>query len=193
MKTKISTFIAVALMSATSFAQSETSTMPMPKSYISAEGFRVGLVKPMLDIELKASVGGESSRSEAKLEEGLGIAVGYVYLPVQELGWTANFVHAATKVESLNIGVTRLEGNLGVALNEYYHVKGGINVSKLSGEELFEKMGPGFGFQAGVGFQFTRNIGLDLSYLHLSQIGNIDGVNLMSKETGFEVGLNGTF
>ncbi|MFS4460825.1 outer membrane beta-barrel protein [Bdellovibrio sp. HCB2-146] len=193
MKTKISSFIAVALMSSTALAQSQTSTMPMPRSYISAEGIRVGLVKPMLDMELKMSVGGESSTGKAKVDDGIGVAVGYAYLPIQDLGWSASFVHSAGKIESLNIGISRIEGNLGLAFNEYCNIKGGINLSKLSGEEVFNKMGPGFGLQAGVGVQFTKNIGLDLNYLYLNQIGNIDGVNLMSKQTGFEVGVNGTF
>lgn len=82
---------------------------------------------------------------------------------------------------------------MATAFNQYFNAKAGLNFSKISGTEILDKMSPSFGVQAGVGVQFTKNVGLDLNYLHMTQTGNIDGSMVAMKESGVEVGLNGTF
>jgi len=193
MKTKITVFLAMALVASSSFAQN-TSTAEMPTNDgISSKGFRIGIVKPMLDADLKASYQGQSFSNKEKLDEALGFSLGYASLPVQELGWTANATYMDIKNEGSSTGLARIDGNLAYAFTSIINIKGGLNVSKLTSGENHDKINAGIGFQGGVGVQLTRNFGLDLGYTQMNQSGSMDGVKVDLKEAGFEVGLNGTF
>lgn len=192
MKTKIALLLATAFVASTSFAQN-TSTAKMPTDDgISSKGFRVGIVKPMLEADIKASYQGQSFGNKEKLDEALGFSLGYASLPVQELGWTANATYMDIKNNGESTGLARIDGNLAYAFTSIINVKGGLNVSKLTKSES-SKYDAGIGFQGGVGVQLTKNFGLDLGYTQMNQSGSSDGVKVDLKEAGVEIGLNGTF
>lgn len=191
MKTQITAFLAMALVASSSFAQN-TSTAKMPTDGMSSKGFRIGIVKPMLEADIKASYQGQSFGAKEKLDEALGLSLGYASLPVQELGWTANATYMDIKNEGSSTGLARIDGNLAYAFTSIVNVKGGLNISKLTKSEN-SKYDAGIGFQGGVGVQLTRNFGLDLGYTQMNQSGSSEGVKVDLKEAGVEIGLNGTF
>ena len=53
---------------------------------MSSRGIRIGLVKPMLEAEFKLFLPNEAVGNKVKVDEALGLSVGYTSLPVQEIG-----------------------------------------------------------------------------------------------------------
>ena len=193
MKKKITVLLATVLVASTSFAQN-TSTAKMPTNDgISSKGIRIGIVKPMLDVDLKASYQGQSSSNKERLDDTLGFSLGYASLPVQKLGWTTNATYMDIKNEGSSTGLARIDGNLAYAFTSIINFKGGLNVSKLTSGEDHNKFNAGIGFQGGVGVQLTKNFGLDLGYTQMNQSGSFEGLKVDLKEAGVEIGLNGTF
>ncbi len=193
MKTKITAFLAMALVASTSFAQnSSTAKMPQDDG-ISSKGFRISIVKPMLSADIKASYKGQSASNSETLDSALGLSLGYASLPVQELGWTSNFTYMDIKNEGSTTGAVRADGNLAYAFTQIVNIKGGVNLSKLTSGTNSDKLNPGIGFQGGLGIQLTRNFGLDVGYTEMNQSGSLDGVSVDLKEKGMEIGLTGTF
>ncbi len=202
MKLKITVFLAMALVASSSFAQN-TSTAKMPEDdSVSSKGFRVSLVRPNLDAKMKVNYQGTHFfDGSTKIDNTMGLAVGYASLPVQELGWTTNLALMEAKSES-TANLARLDGNLGYALNKYVNLKGGLNVIKFTSGNGVKDMNPGLGLQASVGVQITRNFGLDLGYTEMNTSGKstvtsngqaIGKADVDLKFSGFEIGLNGTF
>lgn len=192
MKNQIVAFITTALMASLAFAQN-TSTTKMPKyDGISSKGFRVSILKPMLEMELKAKSGNLSGTDKINVNDTLGLAVGYASLPVQAFGWTANLAYLELKEGGDRINMYRADGNVAYAFTKFVNAKGGLNLSKFTSKN-FEKLDPAIGLQASVGFQATRNFGVDLGYVMMNQKKTIDDVNYNLKESGFEIALNGTF
>lgn len=192
MKKKITVFLAMALVASSSFAQnSSTAKMPTNDS-ISSQGFRIGIVKPILKANIKASFNGGSVSANENLDEALGFSLGYAKLPVQELGWTTSATYMDIKNNGESDGLARIDGNLAYAFTSIVNIKGGLNISKLT-SSAGNKLNAGMGFQGGVGVQLTRNFGLDLGYTQMNQSGSLEGAKINFKVSGFEVGLNGTF
>jgi hypothetical protein len=191
MKNQIAAFLATALVASMSFAQN-TSTAQMPTQENSSKGFRVSIVKPMLEAELKVSGGGQSASDSAKLDDALGFAVGYANLPVQALGWTANLTHLEIKSDGASATMLRLDGNAAYAFTNFVNVKGGLNLSKFT-SNASDELKPAIGLQASVGFQATKNFGIDVGYTQMNQKAESQGVDLNVKVSGIEIGLNGTF
>lgn len=161
---------------------------------ISSKGFRVGIVKPMLEAELKFSNGGRSFSTEpTKIDDTLGLSLGYVNLPVQELGWTSNLSYMQLKNKGLDANLARLDGNVAYSFTQILNIKGGLNLSKFTSGEGVSKLDPSIGFQGGLGVQLTRNFGLDIGYTNMNQSATVDDVKVEAKESGIEIGLNGTF
>jgi hypothetical protein len=192
MKKQIAAFVATALVASMSFAQS-TSTATMPNQDAdSVRGFRVSVVKPVLEVELKVNAGSGSNSNKENLEDSLGFALGYASLPVQSLGWTANLAYLSLKAEGSEVPMLRADVNVGYAFTSLVNVKGGLNLSKFTKDD-YNDFKTAIGLQANVGFQITRNFGLDLGYTQMNQTAEFDAGTVDLKLSGFEVGLNGTF
>lgn len=191
MKNQIAAFLATALVASMALAQN-TSTATMPYGNSAAQGIRVSLVKSMLDAEVKASAGGQTFSVKDTLDQAHGLSVGYASLPVQAIGWTANVTYFEIKNDDSNGNIIRADGNAAYAISSLVNFKGGLNLSKMTGEGT-EDFKPAVGLQASVGFQITKNFGLDLGYTQMNQTADQDGVDVKFKMSGFEVGVNGTF
>lgn len=201
MKTKLTVFLAMALVASTSFAQnSSTAKMPQDDG-ISSQGIRVSIVKPTLDMKATVKYQGYSFDGTGKPDSALGIAVGYAKLPVQELGFTTNLALMEAKSES-SVNIARVDGNLGYAFNKYVNLKGGLNVIKFTSGDGLKDLNPGFGYQASAGFQLNKTVGLDVGYTESNTSGKtpvtskgqeIGKANIDVKMSGLEVGLNATF
>ncbi len=192
MKNQVTAFLVTALVASMSFAQN-TSTAKMSDDGIASKGVRISVLKPVLEAEIKASYKGQSFGTKEKLDDALGFSVGYASLPVQELGWTANLAYMDVKNEGTSTGMMRADGNLAYAFTSILNVKGGLNLSKFTSGTNNEKLNPAIGFQGGLGVQVSKNFGLDIGYTQMNQSGSLDGVNVDIKESGLEIGLNGTF
>jgi hypothetical protein len=192
MNTKIVAILTMAFLTSTTYAQNaSTAKMPIDDG-MSSIGFRISLVKPMLDADIKASYKGNSFGNKEKLDETLGLSVGYARLPIQELGWTANAAFMEIKSEGTTTGLARIDGNLAYAFTSIVNIKGGLNLAKLTSGGG-SNYSAGLGIQGSVGIQLSKNFGIDLGYTQMNQSGSTNGANVALKEAGMEIGLNGTF
>ena len=165
---------------------------------VSSKGIRVSLLKPSLNVELKVSSGGKSGKSDnVSFGDSTGLSVGYANLPVGQLGWTTNLSLIDTKVDKTNLNFTRLDGNLAYAFTPVVNAKGGLNYSKITKGDDQNVFTPAIGLQASVGFQVTKNFGIDVGYTQMNQRveANVDGndMDFDFKFSGVEIGINGTF
>lgn len=199
MKLKIVTVLAIALLTASSFAQNTSTTTIPANEGTASQGIRLSVFKPLLEMKstyTNLTIFNDSQR----LDNTYGIAVGYAKLPVQEIGFTTNIAFIGSNpVFGATIG--RLDGNVGYAFNKYINLKGGLNAMKFIRQTEIDST-PGLGYQAGFGFQLNKNVGLDFGYSEMNcsdkspltvfdqKLGTI---NSDVKLTGVEVGLNATF
>ncbi|WP_413583306.1 hypothetical protein [Bdellovibrio sp. HCB288] len=190
--TKIMVLIATVLVTSTTFAQNTQVSKTTKNDSISSKGFRVGIVKPMLRASAEATYNGESFHVGDNLDSALGVTLGYASLPVQELGWTTNVAYIDIQNDGTSTGLVRVDGNFAYAFTSIINLKGGLNFSKLTGSGSTD-YDPGIGFQGGFGFQFNKNVGIDLIYTEMNQSRTSDLTRVDIKESGFEIGLNATF
>jgi len=193
MKTQVTAILTLALLALNSLAQNTSTTKMTEDTSTSARGVRVSLVKPTLDADLKASYMGTSISVKEKLADTLGVSIGYVNLPVQEIGWTTNLALMDIKNGGSTTSMARIDGNLAYAFSQKVNVKGGLNLSKFTSGQDHEKLNPAIGLQAGLGVQVNRNFGIDFGYTQMNQTGSVEGINVELKESGMELGINGTF
>ncbi|MNJ94702.1 hypothetical protein D3C87_124040 [compost metagenome] len=200
MKNALTALVAMTLLASVSLAQDTTSSrMAMPEIY-SSKGIRVSLLRPTIDMKGKGKMEGKTVNLTGKVEDVLGLGVGYANLPVGQVGWTGNVTYL--KPATGDAGMLRGDGNVAYAFTQFVNVKGGLNVMKVIGGSFAENYTPGIGGQASVGLQLTRNFGLDLSYVMMrnglklpvspgssSKILTVDDLEF----AGVEIGLNGTF
>lgn len=189
---KITSFLALILLASTSFAQN-TSTSTIGRNESSSQGLRLSLLKPSLSADFKASREGRSLSTSEAISDSLGFGIGYASLPIQQLGWTSNLGYIEMKNNGVSVAVMRLDGNMAFAFNSIVNAKGGLNISKITKGDTDNKFAPAIGLQAGLGFQATKNFGIDIGYTQMNQTANLDGVNVELKLSGLEIGVNATF
>ncbi len=198
---RIVTMLAVATVTVTAFAQQQdmnTISTPVP-NVESAKGFRVALIKPFLDYEVKQEFLGVNASSEGDLEKEIGFSVGYAYLPVQKLGFTGNLSYISLDgddADSDKATLLRIDGNLAYSVNEMVSFKGGLNISNFTDDEM-DELDPSIGLQFGAGIQITKNFGVDASYVIMQQYAKQDTIfgenEIRVFEKGIEVALHATF
>jgi hypothetical protein len=201
MKNQVTAFFVTALIASMSLAQNSSTAKMSDDDGVSSKGIRISLVRPTLDMKATVKYQGYSFDGAGKPDSALGLAVGYASLPVQELGWTTNAALIETKDES-SANIARVDGNLGYAFNKYVNLKGGLNVMKFTSSNGVKDLNAGFGFQASLGFQLNKNVGLDFGYSELNTSGKtpvtsngqeIGKADIEVKMTGLEVALTATF
>jgi len=201
MKSSLKIFLAVLAVSTSSFAQNTSTVQVSAQDGYSSRGVRISLVRPNLDYKGTVKYQNFSFDGSGSYDSALGLGIGYVNLPIQELGWTTNLTLMEIKKDSSG-NLVRLDGNLGVAVTQFVNLKAGLNVMKITSGSNIDNLNPGLGYQASVGFQINKNLGLDLGYTELNTSGNapitsngkeIGQANVTYKISGIEIGLNGTF
>jgi hypothetical protein len=170
---------------------SSVTEMPVQDTF-STQGFRIALVRPMLALEIKAADLNQPLMTE-NLDSSLGLSAGYVSLPVQAVGFTASGTFLDIKDRNDSLTIVRADGNLAYAFSHQVNVKGGFNLSNISIKDANQSFSPGIGVQASVGFQITKNFGLDLGYTIMNQSTTVEGIRVNLKESGPELAVNGTF
>ncbi len=191
MKMKAATFLFAVTIALGSLAQETSELKGLEGDGFSSKGFRIGISRHALQVKLEVSNDVESVVVNPTAEEGFALSLGYASLPIEKLGWTASYTFTNIELRNLVVPLVRIEGNLAYAFSPFANVKAGLNVSNV------EDARPGFGFQTGVGFQITKNLGLDVGYVQMKQsssgIVQNQLIKVLAKQTGFEIGLNGTF
>lgn len=192
---KVLALVALNMFASSLWAQTSTMSSPTTSANISGtQGVRVALVAPILKIQVKLSALGESVTSEREsLDNSLGFSIGYAQLPVQALGFTTGLTYMNLHKDSTDLGNMRLDGNLGVAANDFINFKAGLNFSKIVTGEAAKYWTPGLGFQASMGLQMNRNLGLDIGYTKMTQNAEESGVRATLDMSGPEIALTGTF
>lgn len=199
MKKQVITFLATAFLASISFGQNMSQTRA--DAGISSKGIRVSLIKPTLDMKAKAKYQGLSFEATGKPDSAWGVGIGYASLPVQELGWTTNLSMIEAKAERSS-NMVRVDGNLGCAFNKYVNLKAGLNATKFTSGDGVKDLNPGVGFQASLGLQLNRNVGIDVGYSESNVSGDtpvtsngkeIGKANSELKLSGLEIALTATF
>jgi hypothetical protein len=198
-------FFALIALSQTTFAaekNSDSNTLSTAApTMTSSKGFRVAVIKPFLNIDTKIKTPGVVLNGEPELDNEIGLSVGYAYLPIMNLGFTANasFLNMDNKLGDTS-HMVRIDGNLAYAINHTLSIKGGANLSNFT-DSNFDDIKPNIGFQLGAGLQITKNFGLDISYVMMQQnavdknslppaMGDLE---LSLVQQGLELGLHATF
>lgn len=153
----------------------------------------MGFSVPSFVLRDKWSVDDQSESFSETVKNPLGITIGYAHLPVQELGYTANFGYMNFEQYKEMATLLRLDGNAGYAFTEIVSMKAGLNFSKFTNGRYIKELSPSLGFQISVGFQLSKIFGIDVGYSLLRQSGTIDDVKVQSKVSGAELNFNGTF
>jgi hypothetical protein len=194
---KLTLTILACAISAQAFAQPSTTRSTyeqQPAANVAAEGLRLGLVVPAWKAQFKANFLGQTFKSEKyNFDNIVGIEAGYARLPVGNIGFIVNGTYANIHEENSDTGLARVEGNGAFAATQNLYFKAGVNISKIVTGEQASDWDPGFGFQAGLGFQMTKNLGAELAYSEMNQSSSTKGVNVDMKLAGPEAAITGTF
>jgi hypothetical protein len=156
-------FTGLLMLSQISFGQmsSNTSQPQAIKKAVAANGFRVSLTKSDLSMKEKGST------ETFRLENTAGLSLGYVYLPVGSIGFTSNFsANEVSDPAGISKTLLRVDGNIAFAFNEIVNLKAGLNTIniKLSGDYRNSYQ---LGSQAGIGFQLSRDLGVDVNFYEM--------------------------
>jgi hypothetical protein len=195
MKTRVLGLVSLVFFATNIFAQTSYTTAEddAPRA-VAARGFRVALVKPILDLQVETNTPAGSFLSASDdFNDALGLSVGYASLPVQRLGGLVNLAYFRMTSRDEDIGLARLDASLAYAIVENIYVKGGANVTKFTGNPNLNDADPGIGWQAGAGVQFNPHLGIDVSWVEMNQSLDANAADVDFKESGPEFNVNGTF
>lgn len=172
-------------------AQAQTSSTDLSiddPTFYSSDGFRVGIVKPILNGELNGNTG----NSKVSIPATVGASLGYITLPIQSFGWTTDLAGITFEDASVSGNFIRLSMNLAYTFNPVFNIKAGANFSNLTSSQNVD-MSPGMGYQTSMGIQINRHFGIDLGYVVMAQRANanVQAADLVS--SGFEGSVYATF
>lgn len=166
-----------------------------PKAKYASRGLRVALIKPAWEFQVSSRIGSD----ESSLDGGYGLSVGIAKLPVGRFGYVASgsLIDASARLARINFNETyqilRLDGNLAYTFNNRMHAKGGLNITRLMRGREADKFSAGIGWQAGIGGQFTPNVGVDFTLVRMRQSGVVNSIGIDFEQVGSELAINGTF
>jgi hypothetical protein len=128
------------------------------------------------------------------------ITLGYQDIRKNALGYMINGSFWSTNDTNGigDIGFARGELNLTYSYSEIrnVYVRGGLNYSDIvSGDNNNEKITGGPGFQAGIGYQINRAVGIEATFVQMNQSGKLETKSRTSELSteSIELGLVGTF
>lgn len=164
-----------------------------------SRGPRLSVTKPFLKFESTREESNRKISTSSNPSDSVGLSLGYTSMPIRRTGWG---LELSGQTSSQTSGPNsdkretsmRLAGNLYHAFNSALYVKSGANFSHWIGEikvgDQKTTTQPGLGFQAGGGFQITRQVGLDIAYVWLNQKHGLGGELF---QEGIELSVTGTF
>jgi hypothetical protein len=205
MKSNFFASLAIAtFLSSVSFAQFSNSNTSSYKPDETVSGVKLSLMIPMLFAKVTAKAtdlqtGISDSASTRDSVDTLGFGVGYSYVPVESIGFTGqvSFLTIDNDTDAEDVRILRYDANATYGLNEMVYLKGGLNYADITNSELKEFKGS-VGVQIGMGFQFSKNVGLDLNYGLMTFSNNLSEEGVVDAKaeielSGLELGLTATF
>lgn len=157
-----------------------------------ARGIRVAAWLPNVKMEL-------GDQGEARIDRTFGVTAGYASLPVRKLGWIANVglfemtEYARESDSEKSSSFARLDANVAFAMNRYLYLKAGGNITGFTQSNNQENFEPGFGYQGALGMQVSEQIGFEVGWIQMAQIGTNANAGEDLKMDGLDFGIHGTF
>ena len=197
------TLLLVSALSSLSFAQFENSNTSSYKPQTTADGFKMSLLVPILTAKFKVKItdvtsGASRKGSDSEGIDSVGFALGVASIPTQAIGFLGQVSYITIDGEdgAKNTDLVRLDANAAYGLNKNLFFKGGLNYATFTSRNAEDYNG-GFGLQAGVGFQLTQNVSLDLTYSRMNFEATASDEKFSSdvdlELSGLELGLSATF
>ena len=210
MKTLLIAVLSVFTVSA--FAQTISTKIETEAPAVKAsKGVRVSIIKPIFEQRYSSffpQTGGTVKRRLNPDTDALGLSIGWADVPVRELGWTANLSYldldlgvdwergtvekdVRDKVDA--DGLARADFNFAYGFNSKFNGRIGANISKFTQGEVGRELAAGLGAQGSLGFQLTKELGIEAGYSAMTVGGNNKGGRRTGTISGAEVALTGTF
>lgn len=193
-------------INSTSEATSIKVTAPtVTEDHTAYRGFRFSLFKPIYRTYITVNVknpnntnsGAKFSISDS-VESDIAGSFGYVYHPANSFGGNANIAIIDFENEAQ---LVRLDANLVYSVGRHFNLKAGPNFSKFFGNSSAQQWSTDIGLQAGLGYQFYKNLGVDATYSVMRQkksllinegFGDINET-IRINTRGVEIGVHATF
>ncbi len=144
-----------------STASSSASRAPATK------GFRISVIRPELNASGSFVIAGDTLNAQiidGKIEDALGLAIGYAYLPIMSIGWTSNLALIQMKSGGEKSDLGRADVGLAFALTSTFNFKAGVHAAKFTSGEIMKQLDVGTGAQASFGIQINPFVAIDLGY-----------------------------
>lgn len=136
------------------------------------KGFRLGISKPFYSTSVDISINAlnMSDSEDPGVDYANGLKLGYAQLPVQAFGYIADIDFLEVSIGDKSANLLRVAGNAAFAFTSQINVHAGFNRTDLVSKGA-SKWDAGTGTQIGVGYQLTRQMGLEFNYtvMNLSQ------------------------
>ena len=143
-----------------------------------AKGFKVSLGASNLELDIDLPTGKSVTED---LDTNSQITFGYSKILVNKVGFNAELSFLSGEMAGQDSDFKIIEDNLRLAANATYGINdklyafGGLNSSSYSSQTysfgttiLNVDHTPGIGYQLGMGYQITKNIGIELAYLTMN-------------------------
>jgi hypothetical protein len=193
----------LSVFSVSAFAQTITTQLETETPTVQvSKGVRVTAIKPVLEQRYSSFFPGEAGTVKRRLnpdDEAFGIAIGWADVPVRDLGWTTNLSYidlGEQNNEEDRIdarGLARFDANLAYGFNSKFTGRIGANMTKFVQGDLGEELAAGLGGQSSLGFQISKNLGVEAGYTFMTVGVNNKGGRRTGTISGAEVALTGTF
>ena len=174
------------LISLDCLGQTSTTAAPSAREY-NAQGIKVSIVRPSLTFQAKSSYNDSYQEVTTKIVDStIGLSLGYVQLPIKEIGWTTNLTYLNLSSANGDGGsILRADGNVAYTFIKELNLKAGVNLNQITSESE-RGYGVGLGYQGSIGFQVSKNFGMDLGYTEMNAssqrnyqtTANISGIEL---------------
>lgn len=147
----------------------------------SVNGFTVGAFVSSLDVKGKSKsidsngVSSENSGS-SHLSDTTGLRMGYTFRPAEGFGFQTLINYYNVNSNGSNGLMYSVDANLIYAINELFHIKGGLNMfslidkpSEITGDSTYKSThNIGIGGQIGIGFMLGRSFEIEINYTQLN-------------------------
>ena len=161
------------------------------KDYGVSNGVRFSVGTSALAAGGKVSGAGSSATSYSSAKTNFSLGVGYANIRNQEFGYVARGVYTAFVSDGGGVSTVRAEGNAAYGLNDSTYLFAGLNLAKLMSQGFDFSIG--LGGQAGIGYQFSKVIGIDFSILDMNSSTKLGGYAVDISLVGIELALHATF
>lgn len=157
------------------------------------KGFRLGILKPFYSTSVEIGLGNDEDvffqdTEDPGVDYSNGLKFGYAYLPVKTLGYIADFDFLEISMSDKSANLVRLAGNVAYAFTSQFNVHAGFNRTDLVSKGA-SKWDAGSGTQIGVGYQFTRHMGIEFNYSAM-QISSVLPLDFPGTSANAEFDLN---